>query len=254
MKSSEGFCGGSVEIEGKVALVTGAAKRVGRSIALALAECGAELVIHYRDSEREAQEVLALAKRTGGKPVAVRGDLSIVADTEHIVRTAMQAFGRIEILVNSAAIFYRTPFEKLTGEDWDRFLTVNLKAPFLLCRQVGEIMLRQGQGKIINLADIAGMKAWAEYIPYSVSKAGMISLTQGLAKALAPSVQVNAIAPGAILLPEGTTPEEREQAIRRVPLKRLGSPEDIARAAIYLIQNDFITGEVLTLDGGQHLL
>jgi len=243
-----------MEIEGKVALVTGAAKRVGRSIALALAESGAELVIHYRDSEREAQEVLALAKRAGGKPVAVRGDLSIAADTEHIVQTAMRAFGRIEILVNSAAIFYRTPFEQLTEEDWDRFLTVNLKAPFLLCRQAGEIMLRQGQGKIINLADIAGMKAWAEYIPYSVSKAGMISLTQGLAKALAPSVQVNAIAPGAILLPEGTTPEEREQAIRRVPLKRLGSPEDIARAAIYLIQNDFITGEVLTLDGGQHLL
>lgn len=243
-----------MEIEGKVALVTGAAKRVGRSIALALAEHGAELVIHYRDSEREAQEVLALAKRAGGKPVAVRGDLSIAADAERLIQTAVQAFGRIEILVNSAAIFHRTPFETLTAEEWDHFLNVNLKAPFLLCRQAGEIMLRQGRGKIINLADIAGMKAWAEYIPYSVSKAGMISLTQGLAKALAPSIQVNAIAPGAILLPEGTTPEEREQAIRRVPLKRLGSPEDIARAAIYLIQNDFITGEVLTLDGGQHLL
>ncbi|HSB79549.1 MAG TPA: SDR family oxidoreductase [Candidatus Methylomirabilis sp.] len=242
-----------MDIEGKVAVVTGAAKRVGRSIALALAERGAELVIHYRDSEREAQEVLALAKRAGGKPVAVRGDLSIAADAERLIQTAVQAFGRIEILVNSAAIFHRTPFETLTAEEWDRFLNVNLKAPFLLCRQAGEIMLRQGRGKIINLADIAGMKAWAEYIPYSVSKAGMISLTQGLAKALAPSIQVNAIAPGAILLPEGTTPEEREQAIRRVPLKRLGSPEDIARAVIYLIENDFITGEVLTLDGGQHL-
>ena len=243
-----------MEIEGKVALVTGAAKRVGRSIALALAERGAELVIHYRDSEREAQEVLALVKRAGGKPVAVQGDLSIPADTVRIVQCALQAFGRIEILVNNAAIFYRTPFEKLTEEDWDRFLDVNLKAPFLLCRQAGEIMLRQGHGKIINLADISGMKAWAEYIPYSVSKAGMISLTQGLAKALAPAVQVNAIAPGAILLPAETTPEEREQAIRRVPLKRLGSPEDIARAVVYLVENDFITGGVLTLDGGQHLL
>lgn len=243
-----------MEIEGKVAVVTGAAKRVGRSIALALAERGAELVVHYRDSEREAQEVLALAKRAGGKPVAVQAELSTAADLARIVETAMQAFGRIEILVNNASIFYRTPFETLTEEDWDRFLNVNLKAPFLLCRQVGEIMLRQAHGKIVNLADIAGMKAWAEYIPYSISKAGMISLTQGLAKALAPSVQVNAIAPGAILLPEGTTPEERERAIRRVPLKRLGSPEDIARAAIYLIENDFITGEVLTLDGGQHLL
>jgi NAD(P)-dependent dehydrogenase (short-subunit alcohol dehydrogenase family) len=246
--------GVDVEIEGKVALVTGAAKRVGRAIALTLAERGAELVIHYLDSEREAQEVLALAKQAGGKPVAVRGDVSVTADVNRIVETALQAFGRIEILVNNAAIFYRTPFEKLTEEDWDLFLDVNLKGPFLLCRKVGEIMIRQGRGKIINLADIAGTKVWAEYIPYSVSKAGLIALTQGLAKALAPAVQVNAIAPGAVLLPDGTTPDERERAIRRIPLDRLGSPEDIARAAVYLIENDFITGEVLTVDGGQHLL
>jgi len=243
-----------MEIEGKVALVTGGAKRVGRAIALALAERGAELVVHYRDSEREAQEVLALARRAGGKPVAVRGDVSVSADVGRIVETAMQAFGRIEILVNNAAIFYRTPFEKLTEEDWDRFLDINLKGPFLFCRTVGEIMIRQGRGKIINLADIAGTKVWAEYIPYSVSKAGLIALTKGLAKALAPTVQVNAIAPGAVLLPDGTTPDERARAIRRIPLDRLGSPEDIARAAVYLIETDFITGEVLTVDGGQHLL
>ncbi|MGE5849053.1 MAG: SDR family NAD(P)-dependent oxidoreductase [Candidatus Methylomirabilota bacterium] len=244
----------NVEIEGKVALVTGAARRVGRAIALALAERGAELVIHYLDSEREAQEVLALAKQAGGKPVAVRGDVSVSADVSRIVETALQAFGRIEILVNNAAIFYRTPFEKVTEEDWDLFLDVNLKGPFLLSRKVGEIMIRQGRGKIINLADIAGTKVWAEYIPYSVSKAGLIALTKGLAKALAPAVQVNAIAPGAVLLPDSTTPDERERAIRRIPLDRLGSPEDIARAAVYLIENDFITGEVLTVDGGQHLL
>ena len=243
-----------MEIEGKVALVTGAAKRVGRAIALALAERGAELVIHYRDSEREAQEVLALAKKAGGKPVAVRGDVSVATDVDRIVETAMLAFGRVEILVNNAAIFYRTPFEQLTEEDWDRFLDVNLKGPFLLCRKVGEIMRRQARGKIINLADIAGTKVWAEYIPYSVSKAGLIALTKGLAKALAPTVQVNAIAPGAVLLPEDTTPDERERAVRRIPLDRLGSPEDIARAVVYLIETDFVTGEILTVDGGQHLL
>ncbi|MBI2002228.1 MAG: SDR family oxidoreductase [candidate division NC10 bacterium] len=243
-----------MEIEGKIALVTGSAKRVGRAIALALAERGAELVIHYRDSEREAQELLALLKRAGGKPVAVRGDVSVAADVDRIVETAMQAFGRIEILVNNASIFSRTPFENLTEEDWDRFLDVNLKGPFLLCRKIGGIMLRQGRGKIISLADIAAFKVWAEYIPYSVSKAGLIALTRGLAKALAPAVQVNAVAPGAVLLPEGTTPEERERAIRRVPLDRLGAPEDIARAVVYLIENDFITGEVLRVDGGQHLL
>jgi len=243
-----------VEIEGKVALVTGGAKRVGRSIALTLAERGAEVVLHYRGSEREAQEVLALIKRAGGKPVAVQGDVSVAADVDRIVETALQAFGRIEILVNNAAIFYRTPFEELTEEDWDRFLNVNLKGPFLLCRKIGAIMLRQGQGKIVNLADIAGQKVWAEYIPYSVSKAGLIALTRGLAKALAPHVQVSAIAPGTVLLPEGTTPEEREGAVRRVPLERLGFPEDIARAVVYLVENDFITGEVLRVDGGQHLI
>jgi NAD(P)-dependent dehydrogenase (short-subunit alcohol dehydrogenase family) len=243
-----------MEIEGKVALVTGAAKRVGRAIALALAERGAELVIHYLESEREAHEVLGLLKKAGGKPVAVRGDVSVSADVDRIVETAMRAFGRIEILVNNAAIFYRTPFDTLTAEDWDRFLGVNLKGPFLFCRTVGAIMLRQGKGKIINLADIAGGKVWADFIPYSVSKAGLMALTRGLAKALAPAVQVNAVAPGAVLLPEGTTPEERQRAIRRVPLARLGSPEDIAQAAVYLVENDFITGEVLTVDGGQHLL
>ncbi len=243
-----------MEIEGKVALVTGGARRLGRGIALALAERGAELVIHYRDSEREAQEVLALLKKAGGKPVAVQGDVSISADVDRIVETAMRAFGRIEILVNNAAVFCRTPFQQLTEADWDRLLDVNLKGPFLLCRQVGAIMLRQGQGKIINLADIAGLKVWAEFIPYSVSKAGLLALTRGLAKALAPAVQVNAIAPGAVLLPPGTSPEEEERAIRRIPLERLGSPEDIARAAVYLVENDFITGEVLSVDGGQHLI
>jgi len=242
-----------MEIEGKVALVTGAARRVGRSIALALAERGAELIIHYHTSDQEAQEVLALIKRGGGKPVAARGDVSVAADVDRIVETALQAFGRVEILVNSAAIFYRTPFGRLMEADWDRFLGVNLKGPYLLSRKIGEIMLRQGRGKIINLADIAWEKAWGEYIPYTVSKAGLVALTRGLARALAPVVQVNAVAPGAVLLPEGSTEEERERAIHRIPLQRLGSPEDVARAVVYLIENDFITGEVLTVDGGQQL-
>jgi NAD(P)-dependent dehydrogenase (short-subunit alcohol dehydrogenase family) len=157
-------------------------------------------------------------------------------------------------LINCAAVFYRTPFATLTEADWDRVVGVNLKGPFLLCRRVGEIMLRQGRGKILNLADIGGMKVWAEYLPYSVSKAGLIALTQGLAKALAPAVQVNAIAPGAVLLPEDTSPEDRDRALRRIPLGRLGSPEDIVRAALYLLESDFVTGEVLSVDGGQRLI
>ena len=243
-----------MDIEGKVALVTGAAKRVGRSIALALAERGAELVVHYRTSDREAQEVLALAKKLGGKPAAVRADLSVPAEVGTMVDSALRAFGRVDILVNSAAIFYRTPFPTLTEADWDRFLAVNLKAPFLLCRQVGEIMCRQGYGKIVNVADIAGVKVWGDFIPYSVSKAGLLALTTGLAKALAPAVQVNAICPGTVLLPDSSATEEQARAVERVPLRRLGAPEDIARAAVYLVESDFVTGEVLTVDGGQRLL
>jgi NAD(P)-dependent dehydrogenase (short-subunit alcohol dehydrogenase family) len=248
------FLGEPVDIEGKVALVTGAAKRVGRTLALALAERGAELAVHYHTSEREAHEVLALAKKLGGKPVAVRADLAAPAEIAAMVETVMRAFGRVDILVNSAAIFYRTPFQALTASEWSRFLAVNLTAPFLLCRQVGEIMMRQGHGKILNLADIAGTKVWADFIPYSVSKAGLLALTTGLAKALAPAVQVNAVAPGVVLLPDDSTPEEQARAVRRVPLRRLGTPEDIARAALYLIESDFVTGEVLTVDGGQRLL
>jgi len=166
-----------------------------------------------------------------------------------MVNTAMRAFGRIEILVNSAAIFSRTPFLTVTEEDWDRFLGVNLKAPFLLCRLVGEVMSRQGRGVIVNLADIAGAKVWAEYIPYSVSKAGLLALTTGLAKRWhrCPSQChcAGTVAPAGRQRCRGTGAR-----VGRVPLRRLGLPEDITRAALYLIESDFVTGEVLTVDGG----
>ncbi len=242
-----------MEIEGKVALVTGAARRLGRAMALALAEQGAELVVHYRSSEREALEVLAQARRFGGKPVAVQGDLALSADVARILETALTAFGRVEILVNSASVFPRTPLGTVAEAEWDRILAVNLKAPFLLSQGAAGVMRQQGRGKIINIADIGGAQIWADYLPYSISKAGLLALTYGLAKALAPVVQVNAIAPGVVLPPEGTTDEERRQAIGRIPLGRLGAPEDVVRAMLYLIESDFVTGEVLTVDGGQRL-
>jgi NAD(P)-dependent dehydrogenase (short-subunit alcohol dehydrogenase family) len=242
-----------MDVEGKVAVVTGAAKRVGREIALALAERGAELVVHYRSSEREALEVLAHARKHGGKPAAVCADLSRRSEVPRVVEAAIQAFGRIDILVNSASVFYRTPFDELTDGDWDEALAVNLTAPFLLARAAGQVMRRQGRGKIVNLADIAGMKIWKDYVPYSVSKAALIALTRGLAKVFAPAVQVNAIAPGVVLLPEETAAEEREASVQRIPLRRIGSPADVAHTVLYLVENDFVTGQVLTVDGGQSL-
>ena len=242
-----------MEIEGKVALVTGAARRLGRAMALALAERGAELVVHYRGSEREALEVLAQARRLGGKPVAVQGDLAHSADVARILETALAAFGRVEILINSASVFPRTPLGTVGEAEWDRILAVNLKAPFLLSQGAASVMRQQGRGKIINLADIGGAQVWVDYLPYSISKAGLLALTRGLAKALAPAVQVNAIAPGVVLPPEGTTDAERREAVGRVPLGRLGEPVDVVRAMLYLIESDFVTGEVLTVDGGQRL-
>jgi NAD(P)-dependent dehydrogenase (short-subunit alcohol dehydrogenase family) len=242
-----------VELEGKVALVTGGARRLGRQIALALAERGAELVVHYRESAAAALELLAELKRMGGKPVAVQGDLALPADVERIVETGLAAFGRIDVLVNSASVFSRTPLEAVTVADWDHVLAVNLRAPFFLCQRVAVDMRRQGRGKIINLADIGGSQVWAEYLPYCLSKAGLLALTRGLAKALAPTVQVNAIAPGVVLLPDGSSDAERRRAAERIPLGRLGVPEDVVRALLYLVESDFTTGEVLTVDGGQRL-
>jgi len=242
-----------VELEGKVALVTGGARRLGRQIALALAERGAELVVHYRESATAALELLAELKRMGGKPVAVQGDLALPADVERIVETGLAAFGRIDVLVNSASVFPRTPLEAVTVADWDHVLAVNLRAPFFLCQRVAVGMRRQGRGKIINLADIGGSQVWADYLPYCLSKAGLLALTRGLAKALAPTVQVNAIAPGVVLLPDGSSDAERRRATDRIPLGRLGAPEDVVRALLYLVESDFATGEVLTVDGGQRL-
>jgi NAD(P)-dependent dehydrogenase (short-subunit alcohol dehydrogenase family) len=242
-----------MDLEGKVALVTGAARRLGRAMALALAERGAELVIHYRESEAEALEVLAQLRRLGGKPVAVQGDLAVPSDVDRIVQAALAAFGRIEILVNSASVFPRTPLGTVADAEWDRILAVNLKAPFFLAQGAAAEMRRQGRGKIINIADIGGAAIWVDYLPYSIAKAGLLALTRGLAKALAPAVQVNAIAPGTVLPPDGTTEDERRRAIARVPLGRLGAPEDVVRALLYLIESDFVTGEVLTVDGGQRL-
>jgi len=242
-----------VELEGKVALVTGAARRLGREIALALAARGAELVVHYRDSEGAARELLAELRRLGGKPVAVRGDLALPADIPRIVEAGLTAFGRIDVLVNSASVFCRTPLEAVTVADWDRILAVNLRAPFFLCQRVAAGMRRQGRGKIVNLADIGGSQIWADYLPYCLSKAGLLALTRGLAKALAPAVQVNGIAPGIVLLPDGSSDAERRRAAERVPLGHLGTPEDVVRALLYLIESDFTTGEVLTVDGGQQL-
>ncbi len=243
-----------MELLGRTALVTGAARRVGRVIALALADRGMDIVVHYKGRAPEASATAEAVERLGRRAVTIQADLAQPEEVEALIDRAVETFGTIDVLVNSAALFYRTPLEKLTGHDWDQFLRVNLIGPFLLARRLGLLMRQRGEGKIVNIADIAGMRPWADFLPYSVSKGALITLTQGLAKALAPQVQVNAVAPGSVLLPEEYGDREREAIVRATPLKRIGDPVDVAKAVLFLLEgSDFITGQVVVVDGGRSI-
>ena len=243
-----------MELRGRTALVTGAAKRVGRAIALAIAGRGADVVIHYKSSASEAHETVEAVQRLGQRAVAIQADLAEPAEVETLADRAVRACGKVDVLVNSAAIFRRAPLEDLTVQDWEQFLRVNLTGPFWLARRLGLLMRRQGAGKIINIADVAGIKPWADFLPYSVSKGMLITMTQGLAKALAPEVQVNAVVPGTVLLAEEYGEKERESIVRGTPLKRIGDPVDIAKTVLFLVEgSDFITGQVVVVDGGRSI-
>lgn len=243
-----------MELHGRTALVTGAARRVGRAIALAVAGRGADVVIHYKSSVAEARETVELIERLGRRASAIQSDLAEPDQVERLADCAVKAFGKIDVLVNSAAIFRRTPLEQLTVQDWDQFLRVNLTGPFFLARRLGLLMRRQGTGKIINVADVAGITPWADFLPYSVSKGMVMTMTQGLAKALAPEVQVNAVVPGTVLPAEEYGEQEREAIIRRTLLKRIGDPADIAQTVLFLVEgSDFMTGQVVVVDGGRSI-
>ncbi|PWB46113.1 MAG: hypothetical protein C3F12_08625 [Candidatus Methylomirabilota bacterium] len=244
-----------MELYGRVALVTGAARRVGRAIALALAGRGADVVIHYKSSADEANEVVQAVERLGRRASTIQADLAESDQVEMLADCAVKAFGKIDVLVNSAAIFRRTPLDRLTVGEWEQFLRVNVTGPFFLTRRLGLLMRQQGSGKIINIADVAGIRPWADFLPYSISKGMVIAMTQGLAKALAPEVQVNAVAPGTVLPAEGYDEQERASIIRRTPLKRIGDPADIAQTVLFLVEgSDFITGQVVVVDGGRSIL
>src|SRR5712691_8377546 len=227
-------------LNGRVALVTGSAKRLGRAVALRLAKEGADVVVHHRSSSAEAQSAVAEIKKCGRRGVAVAADLSKLSEIKRLVEETAKQFGRLDILINSAANFLHTEFESTSEETWDASLDTNLKAPFF-CAQAAAPLLKQSQGVIINFADVGGLLAWAGYIPHCVSKAGIIMLTRCLAKELAPEVRVNAIAPGTITMP-GDPPELEADYIKRAPLRRTGKPSDIADAVSYLLHAEFLTG------------
>ncbi len=242
-------------LENRVALITGGAVRLGRAIALALAKEGTKIALHYNHSVDKAKQVLSEIDSLGGEALLVQGDFTRVAQIEHVVNTCYHHFKRIDILINNAAIYFKTPFGKTTEKQWDDLFAINLKAPFFCAQFVSNIMKKQKCGKIINIADVAGMSPWSGYIPYSASKAGLISITKGMAKALAPDIQVNAVAPGTVLLREEATREEIKEVINLTLLKKIGTPEDVVNAVLFLLKgSDFVTGEVIVVDGGRLLI
>jgi NAD(P)-dependent dehydrogenase (short-subunit alcohol dehydrogenase family) len=237
---------------GKVALVTGAAKRIGRSVALRLADEGADVIVNYRASKDAAEEVVAQIAAKGRRAAAIQGDVARRADVAALIAAIEKDFGRLDILVNNAAIFFSAKFEELTEEQWDSILDANLKSQFLCSQAAVPLLRRSGSGRIVNFASLGGLLAWPAYTHYCVSKAGVIMLTKCLARALAPEITVNAVAPGTISFP-GDAPELAEDFIRRAPLGRTGGPEDIEDAVVFLAQSPFITGQVIVVDGGRSL-
>lgn len=243
-----------MEIKNKICLVTGSAFRVGKAIALTLAGKGAKLAIHYNSQEDKAQETAAEIKKIGGDSIILKADISQKEDWLRMRDNILKKWDKIDILVNNTAVFFRTPFLKISDDQWNQFMDINLKGTFYGCQIMGEVMLRNRSGKIINIADVSADSVWPNYIPYCISKAGVIALTKGLAKSFAPHITVNAVSPGTVILAEEYDEEEENYLINRTPLKRVGDPQDIANSVAFLIEgSDFITGSIINVDGGRSL-
>ena len=240
-----------MDLQGRVALVTGGAHRVGRALALALAREGADVAIHYHsagdDAARTAADIRALGRRT----TTVRADLRDPEATRSLPARARDGLGRVDVLVNSAALFEAKAFLDVTVEDWDRVMAVNVRAPFLLLQATAPL-LRESKGVAVNIADVSGLRPWSAFPHHSVSKAALIHLTKVAARSLAP-VRVNCIVPGTVLPPEDYTAEQRDEGAERTVLGRLGSPADVVEALLFLVRSEFATGSVVVVDGGRML-
>jgi NAD(P)-dependent dehydrogenase (short-subunit alcohol dehydrogenase family) len=235
-------------LEGKVILVTGSAKRIGRGIALRLAREGARVAIHYSRSQTEARRT---AEEAGGAPL-FRANLESVAEISRLFAEVEERFGRLDGLINNAARFTRRDPLEITEQDWDFIHSVNLKATFFCCQAGARLMLKSGGGRIVNISSLGGIRPWAEHAHYCASKAGVIMLTKALAKAWAPQITVNSIAPGVI--PFDDIDERGKKMIELTPALRGGTPEEIAEAAVYFLSaTNVITGQVLAVDGGLSL-
>jgi len=241
-------------LHGKVALITGAAQRIGATLAETLHAEGLNLALHYRKSKQAAHALQKkLNDRRADSVVLIQADLLDNAKVTHMVQDAIQAWGRLDILINNASSFYPTPIGSVSDAHWDEIMGSNLKAPFFAA-QAAARALSETAGCIINIADIHAERPLKTYPVYSAAKAGLVMLTKALACELAPQVRVNAIAPGAILWPEDIDEVTQQRIISRSLLKRQGNPDDIARAVLFLVRDaGYVTGQVITVDGGRSI-
>lgn len=241
-----------IALAGRVALVTGAGRRVGRAIAMALGARGMRVLVHYNGSAEGAHETARRIRDAGGLATTMQADLSNLAAAERLIDRAVDAEGELFALVNSAAIMVRTPVGDTSPHVWEDMFALNVRAPYFLSQRAAPA-LRSAHGAIVNIADLAAFETWPAYVPHAMTKAAIVQMTRGLAHALAPEIRVNAVAPGVVLLPDGWGEEDAERLRATTPLRRLGTPEDVAGAVVYLLEADYVTGEVLTVDGGRRI-
>jgi NAD(P)-dependent dehydrogenase (short-subunit alcohol dehydrogenase family) len=245
-----------MEIREKVALITGT-RRIGSVVAVELARRGADVVLGYNRSQEEAEAAATQIRTLGRKAMSIQVDVSKASEVQNLVGRVIGEFGRVDILVNMASIYRSKPFSETTEQDWNANLDVNLKSAFLCAQAVVPSMKANGGGRIINFADwiaASGRPRYKGFVPYYVSKAGVVGLTESLALELAPDqILVNAIAPGPILAPPDLTEEEDREVRKATPLGRWGGEMEIAKAVVSLIETDFITGECIRVDGGRHV-
>ncbi len=239
-------------LSGRVALVTGAGRRVGRAIAVALGAEGMRVAVHYNESVDGARDTANLVEEAGGSSALVRADLTDVTACEQMIDSLLFEHGELHTLVNSAAVMVRTPVGSVTQEEWDSMFALNVRAPFFLVQHAASA-LRTAKGNVVNIADMAAFETWTGYVPHGMTKAAVVQMTRALAHALAPDIRVNAVAPGVVMLPDGFNPDDAEHLRRTTPLRRIGTPEDVAAAVVYLMKAEFVTGEVIRVDGGRHI-
>ena len=243
-----------MEMEGKVAIVTGGAVRLGKAMVQALADRQARLVVHYNASAGPAHQVVRQIVAAGGEAIAVQANLSQPSQAPSTIERAMAHFGQVDILVNSAAIFEAGNWDDTTEENWDRHFAINLKSPFFLTQAFARQVKERQQAHVVNIADWRGAHPGTDHVAHTLTKAALIAMTQSMALALAPHIQVNAIAPGLILPPPGQGPEYLERSASKIPARRAGSAGEIVKALLFLLGSDFVTGELIYVTGGEHLM